>query len=451
MRAVNRLVLTTCILASSLSFVDGSVMNVGLPAIGRAMHASGSDLQWVINIYLLPLSALLLLGGGAGDRYGRRRLLVLGTSLFAVASVGCALAPSLAWLLIGRCLQGVGAAALMPNSLAILAATFSGEARGRAIGIWASAGALMAAVGPLLGGVLIDAADWRMIFLINIPLALGAIVLALRFVNENRDDRSLPLDMPGGLVATLGLAALTWGLTIGSGKDGWNGAAIALFIAGILLLIAFVGIEKIRGERAMMPLKMFGSASFTGLTVLTLLLYGALGALLVLIPYLLIQSGGYSSTEAGAALVPVALILTILSPTMGSIAGRIGPRLPLTFGPLVVGAGFLLALRIDGTGSYWTKVLPALIVISVGMTGAVAPLTNAVLASVDSRHTGSASGFNSAIARTGGLMATAMLGHVLGVTGASLLGGFQGAVLACAIASAAAGMCAFMLVRGRRT
>jgi EmrB/QacA subfamily drug resistance transporter len=439
-------VLVTCILASSLAFVDSSVTNVALPAIGQSLAAGGADLQWVINAYLLPLSALLLLGGAAGDRYGRVRLLVGGTVLFAAASLACAIAPSLPVLLAARGVQGLGAAILMPNSLAILGANYSGEARGRAIGIWASVSAMMSAVGPVVGGWLIDIVSWRAIFLINLPLAAGAVLLALRYVRDSRDNDRPALDIPGGLLATVALGALTWGLTVGSGHAGWTGWAIGCVALGVGLVLAFIAIEKRRGERAMMPLDMFGSSSFIGLTILTLMLYGALGALLVLVPYLLIETSGYSGVQAGSALVPAALVLTFASPLMGKLAGRIGPRLPLTIGPLMVAAGFLLALRIGPQADYWTDVLPAILVISLGMVGAVAPLTNAVLGAVDARHTGSASGFNSAVARAGGLIATALLGGVLGTKGAPLIEGFHIAAAACALACLAAAASAFFLI-----
>jgi EmrB/QacA subfamily drug resistance transporter len=398
----------------------------------------------------LPLSALLLLGGAAGDRYGRKRLLVWGTALFAIASLACAAAPTMGLLLTGRALQGIGAAVLMPSSLAILGASFSGEARGRAIGIWASVGAVMAAVGPVLGGWLIDTVGWRAIFLINLPLAAGAIVLASLYVIDARDKDRPALDIPGGLLATAALGALTWGLTIGSGRTGWTPLAMAGVAAGVLLLLAFVGIEKLRGERAMMPLVMFGSSSFIGLTLLTLLLYGALGGLLVLVPYVLIRASGYSGTQAGSALVPVAIVLALASPLMGRLAGRIGARVPLTIGPLVVAGGFLLALRMGARTDYWTDVLPAMLAIALGMAGAVAPLTTAVLGAVDARHTGSASGFNSAIARTGGLIATALLGGVLGAKGPALIGGFHATIIACAIACGAASAAAFFLIPARQ-
>jgi EmrB/QacA subfamily drug resistance transporter len=442
------LVLATTILASSLAFIDGSVVNVGLPAIGAGFRAGSSDLQWVVNAYLLPLSALLLLGGAAGDRFGRVRLLVGGTGLFGLASLACALAPDLFWLLAGRGLQGIGSAMLMPNSLAILGASFSGEARGRSIGIWAAVGAGMAAIGPVLGGGLIDLVGWRAIFLINLPLAVGAIVLALLFVTDIRDKDDVPsLDLLGGLLATAALGLLTWGLTMGSGQAGWTRTALFLTGGGFVLILAFLGIEKKKGDRAMMPLALFGSPSFVGLTALTFLLYGALGALLVLMPYLLIRADAYSGTAAGASLLPFAVVLALASPAMGALAGRIGSRLPLILGPLLVALGFLMMLRIGAQADYWTEVLPAILVMSIGMAGAVAPLTNAVLGSVDRRHTGSASGLNSAVARTGGMVATALLGGVLGASGPALVDGFHRTAIACAIASLAASASALLLIR----
>jgi EmrB/QacA subfamily drug resistance transporter len=442
-----RWILVTTILASSLAFIDGSVVNVALAAIGADLKSGASGLQWAVNAYLLPLGALLLLGGAAGDRFGRTRLLVLGTALFAAASIACALAPNLTWLLAGRAVQGTGAALLMPNSLAILGASFEGEARGRAVGIWAAMGAAMAAIGPVLGGWLIDTIGWRAIFLLNLPPALGAIALALLFVRDNRQERGAPaLDVLGGVLATLGLGALTWGLTIGSGHAGWTLTAILLLGSGLLVILAFLLTEKFRGDGAMMPLTLFGSASFIGLTLLTLLLYGALGALMVVLPYMLIQAAGYSGTQAGSALLPFAAILAVASPLMGAIAGRIGPRVPLTVGPLVVAAGFLLLLRVDAQASYWTTLFPAILVMASGMAGAVAPLTTAVLSSVDRRHTGSASGLNSAVARTAGMVATALLGGVLGASGSALVRQFHAVAVICAIVSAGAAASAFFLI-----
>jgi EmrB/QacA subfamily drug resistance transporter len=444
------LILITTILASSLSFIDSSVVNVGLPALGRGLHGDAADLQWVINGYLLTLSALLLVGGALGDRFGRQRVLIIGVALFGAASGGCALAPSLPWLVIGRATQGVGAALLMPNSLAILGGAFSGEARGRAIGTWAATASMTAALGPLLGGWLIDNFGWQMIFLINLPLAVAAIVLALKYVADVPDPHEkTALDVGGAGLAILGLGGLAWGLTLGTGQQGWTAMAIGDVMVGAVLLVGFVLFERRLDERAMMPLALFGSKSFVGLSLLTLLLYGALGGLVVLLPYTLIKGSGYSATAAGAALVPFALILTVLSPITGAAAGRIGARLPLTIGPLIAALGFLLFMRIHSGSSYWTAILPAIVVISVGMAGAVAPLTTAVLTSVDVRHTGSASGFNSALARTGGLIATALLGSVLAAQGETLVSDFRVAALTGAALSMGAGLAAFLLVPGQ--
>jgi EmrB/QacA subfamily drug resistance transporter len=444
---ISNWILAATILASSLAFIDGSVVNVGLPALGASFKASPGDLQWAINAYLLPLSALLLLGGAAGDRFGRARLLIIGTLLFGAASIGCAAAPSLSWLLAGRAVQGIGAALLMPNSLAILGTTFTGEARGKAIGIWASMGAIMAAIGPVLGGWLTDTVGWRAIFLINLPPAIGAIALAALFIKDTRAEKDVPpLDWTGGALTTAGLGFLTWGLTLGSGHAGWTGLAAMLVLAGALLMAGFLVVEHFKRDIAMMPLAMFGSPTFVGLTLLTLLLYGALGALMVVLPYTLIQAAGYSGAKAGAALLPFAAILALASPAMGALAGRIGSRIPLTAGPLVVAAGFLLELRVGARASYWTDVLPPILVMAIGMAGAVAPLTTAVLGSVDSRHTGSASGLNSAVARTGGMVATALLGGVLGATGQALVSGFHFAAMVCAVTCIAASASAFFLM-----
>lgn len=441
-----RLVLISTILASSLAFVDGSVVNVALPAIARSLGADAGRLQWVINAYLLPLSALLLLGGAAGDHFGRRRLLLVGTALFALASLACALAPNLPALLASRLLQGAGAAVLMPNSLAILGQAFSGESKGRAIGIWAASGAALGAIGPVIGGWLIDLGSWRTIFLLNLPLAVAAIVLAWRFVPRDRGTGDRTLDVLGGLLATIGLATLTWALTVGAGRSGWTPSALITAVVSAGLLLLFLRIEKRRDDAAMMPLGLFASQTFVGLTLLTLLLYGALGALFVLVPYLLIEAAGYSGIAAGAALLPLPVVLTVTSPASGALAGRIGPRLPLALGPLLVAAGFLLAFRIDTTANYWIDVLPMLLLIAFGLSAAVAPLTAAVLTSVDARHIGSASGFNSAVARSGGLVATAMLGSVLAAQGSQLLTAFHAAMTVCAAACAAASLSAFALI-----
>src|SRR5712672_4485304 len=436
-----RLVIATTILASSLAFIDGSVVNVGLPAIGASFQADAAGLQWVVNVYLLPLSALLLLGGAAGDRFGRRRLLVAGVSLFGLASLACAAAPNLPLLLIARFVQGACAAMLMPNSLAILGQSFTGEAKGRAVGIWAAAGAAAGAIGPVLGGWLIDAGSWRFVFLINVPLSVATIVLASRYVDKDVDDTAGSLDWVGGALITAALGLATWALTEGSGRA-WSPSTFVVLGTGLIFLLVFLSAERRLGDRAMMPLSLFGSSSFVGLTLLTLLLYGALGGLFVLVPYVLIQAGGYTATQAGAALLPLPLVIAVASPAAGALAAKVGPRWLLITGPVIVAAGFLLAVRIGSDTSYWLGVFPAMVVIALGMAGAVAPLTTGVLMSVDSHHTGAASGLNSAVARTGGLVATALIGPVIASSAPALLSAFgvaaaMGAVI-CLVAAASA-------------
>ena len=443
-----RMVLATTILASSLAFIDGSVVNVGLPAIGRDLGADGTGVSWIVNGYLLPLSALLLLGGAAGDRYGRRRLLMLGVGLFALASLLCGLAPSLGWLVAGRVLQGMGAAMLMPNSLAILGASFSGAARGRAIGIWASVGAAAGAVAPLIGGWMIDATGWRTIFMINLPIAAAAWYLGRHCLKDERDPVRPVLDLAGAVLASAGLGSLTWGLTQASGANGMHGDAALASGVGVLVLLYFLTVERRAGEQAMLPLALFGSRRFTGLNLLTFLLYGALSALLVLVPFVLIEVHGYSAIAAGAALLPLPVVIAIGSPLMGRIAGNAGARLPLTLGPAIAAAGCLLATRIGGDGSYWSVTLPAMLLLALGMAIAVAPLTTAVLAAVGPQYTGVASGVNSAVARIGGLMATAMLGMVLSAHGPALVAAFHWAALAAALAAFAAGASGFIWLAG---
>jgi EmrB/QacA subfamily drug resistance transporter len=439
-------ILAITILASSLAFVDGSVVNVALPAIGKSLSAGGASLQWMINAYLLPLGALLLLGGAAGDYFGRRLLLMLGILLFAVASIGCSFASSVSVMLACRLVQGAGAAMLLPNSLAILSQTFSGSDKGRAVGIWAASGAAFGAVGPVLGGWLIDLGSWRSIFLINVPLAATAIGLAWRYIPRDRRAAKGMLDAAGGFLATLGLAALTWALTIGSGPSGWSMAVGGAVVAAVLTLLGFVWLEGRRGNRAMMPLALFASRSFVGLTLFTLLLYGALGVVFVLVPFVLIQSAGYAGTGAGSALLPLPLLLAAGSPFIGPIAARVGARLPLALGSFLVAIGFCLAFRVSADANYWLDVLPMIVLIAIGMAIAVAPLTTAVLASVDNQHTGSASGFNSAIARIGGLLATALLGAVFSSEGAQLLRAFHAAMACGALACLLASICAFTLI-----
>ena len=441
-----KLVLATSILSTSLAFIDGSVVNVGLSAIGHSLGGGGADLSWVVNGYLLPLSSLLLLGGAAGDRFGRRKILLAGIVVFALASLLCALAPRL-WLLVaGRVLQGVGAAMLMPNSLAILGAAYQGKARGRAIGIWAAAGAAAGAIGPLLGGWLIDSVGWRAIFYINLPVAALALFMGWRFVRVRGSGTPAAFDPGGAVLASLGLGCLTWGLSAASAATGLTLAAGLAMLAGVLVLLAFLWVERRAGEGAMLPLALFHDSGFSGLNLMTFLLYGALGALMLLVPYVLIQGLDYSAKQAGAALLPFPIVLALGSPLMGRLVGSVGARLPLSIGSLLVAGGFLLGLRI-GAGSYAATVLPAMLVIAIGMACVASPLTTAVLSSVDGSHTGVASGFNSAVARGGGLIATALLGVVLTTHGSRLLHAFHLALAVCAASAAAAAVCAFVWVR----
>jgi len=447
-RADPRWTLVACVLASSLSFVEGSVLSVALPAIRASYGAGAQEVQWVVNAYLLPLSALLLLGGALGDHFGRRLLLVVGTSIFAVTSLICALAPSLPILLAARAAQGIGAALLLPNSLALLNAAFQGEKRGRAVGIWAASGAAMAAVAPLLGGWLVTNVGWPAIFYINLPLALGAILLTLRFVAESKEPGGGRTDYVGAVLATAGLGGLTYALTLWSATRHFTTEALLTLAAGVIMLAAFLWVEWRRGNKAMMPLALFEGRCFSGLNLLTFLLYGAFGAAMLLIPYVLITSGGYSPVQAGLAMLPLPILMTAISPTMGGLAARLGPRIPLTIGPLIVAGGMVLARLMTPDASYWTGAFPSIIVMALGMTIAVAPLTSSVLGSVEEQHVAMASGFNSAVARTGGLIATALLGAVLATQGERLFAGFHVAMFISAVAAALASLVALTMLGG---
>lgn len=433
--------------ASSLSFIDGSVLNVALPAMRQSLDASAAEIQWVVNGFTLPLAALILLGGALGDHQGRRRWLVIGTALFGLASLLCALSRSLELLLAGRALQGLGAALLLPNSLALLNGAYSGEARGRAVGIWAAAGAISAAIAPLIGGWLVDHAGWPAIFYINLPFAAGAIVVALTRVAEAKTSDRTPIDVPGAILATVSLGALTYGLTLWSSHRSFSFAAGASVALGIVLLAAFLAVERRAGGKAMIPLRYFGDACFSSLNLMTFLLYGAFGSALLLLSYVLIAAGGYSPIDAGLAMLPISIILSAGSPAMGKLATRIGPRLPLTIGPLVVAIGLLLGTRIASDQRYWTGVFPSVAIIASGMAIFVAPLTSSVLVSVEPEHTGMVSGFNSALSRAGGLIGVALLGAVLANTGQQLLGPFSVAMTICAAVAAISGGTAFVGLR----
>jgi EmrB/QacA subfamily drug resistance transporter len=441
------------ILGSSLAFIDGSVVNVALPTIGHAFHAGPAALAWTINAYLLPLGALILLGGAIGDHYGRRRIFQIGIAIFLLASLLCTFAPTLALLLAGRGLQGIGSALLMPCSLAILGASFNGASRGRAIGTWAAAGAIAGAVGPLLGGWMVDVFGWRPIFLINLPIGVGAVWLSY-YVDESRDRREASrLDWTGGLVATLGLGLIVWALSAAAEPSAMRLALWVAGAAGAGLLALFVWIEYRKGNAALMPPGLFATSSFIGLSLLTFFLYAALGGLIVLLPYLLIQLGHYSAVEAGAAMLPIPLLIGIGSRAMGGIAAKMGGRLLLSGGSLIVAAGLALYARINtGAINYWRDILPPTLLIAVGMAICVAPLTTSVMASVDADHVGAASGFNSALARIGGLLATALLGFVFAAAGddAALVTRIHYAAVMGGACCVLAAVCAYGFIRQSR-
>jgi EmrB/QacA subfamily drug resistance transporter len=440
--------LVMSVAASSLSFIDGSILNVALPAIRSDTGAEAAEVQWVVNAYTLPLAALILLGGALGDHQGRRRWLVIGTALFGIASLVCALAGSLETLLAGRALQGIGAALLLPNSLALLNGAYSGEARGQAVGTWAAAGAISAAIAPLAGGWLVQQFGWPSIFYVNIPFVAVAILIALTRVEEVSDPSSARLDLGGAALATLGLGAATYGLTLWSQTFALSPLAGGTIAAGLALLVAFALYERRLGDKAMVPLSLFGNRCFTSLNLMTFLLYGAFGGAMLLIPFTLIEAGGYSPVEAGLALLPLSILIGGASRMMGKIAEKIGPRWPLTIGPIIVGIGLALASRIAESQSYWTHAFPAILVMSIGMALAVAPLTSTVLASVSRHQTGMASGLNSALSRLGGLIIVALLGAVLVAQGDALLRPFAMALTIMGAVAALGGVAAFFGLSG---
>jgi EmrB/QacA subfamily drug resistance transporter len=408
-----RLTLAATIFGSSMALVDGSVVNVALPAIQQALHANAASTQWIVNAYLLLLGAMVLIGGAAADLYGRRRIFLLGIAVFTIASVACGLSLNITALVVSRAVQGLGAALLTPASLAMLGATFDEHERSRAIGIWAGAGALTSAVGPVLGGWLVDQVSWRAIFLLNVPLAIVAAGLAAGFACESRDDNAKSLDWAGAATIAAGLAAITWGLGAIPASGFYDTTVLGALGLGFAFLMLFLAIEARSGKRAMMPLPLYQSRNFSAANTLTLLLYFALGGALYYLPFGLIRLGGYSATQAGAALLPFALVMGLGAPFAGMLSDRFGPRLSLTIGPIIAACGLTLLAFADFRQSYWAGIFPAICVFGIGMTITVPPLTSTVMSSVGEAHAGIASGVNNAVARVAGLFAVAALGAVL--------------------------------------
>lgn len=425
--AAGRWVLLTTVLGSGMAFLDGTVVNVALPRLGDDLGASFAGLSWISNGYLLTLASLILVGGSVGDRVGRRRTYLAGAAGFAVASLLCGIAPSTGTLVAARLVQGAAGAFLVPGSLALLQTTIHPDDRARAIGMWSGLAGVTTAVGPFVGGWLVQVASWRWVFLLNLPLAVVVLVVGRAHLVESRDPtvEGRP-DLLGAGLGVAGLAIATYGLVQ---ED------VAVGLLGLVVVAGFLIVEA-RTARPMMPLGVFRSRQFSGANGVTFAVYGALGGILFLLALVLQQALDYSPLAAGAATVPITVVMLAFSARSGALAQRIGPRVPMAAGPAIIAAGLLLMLRVEVDGSYVSQVLPALVVFAVGLVLTVAPLTSTVLAAADPRHAGVASGINNAVSRTAGLLAVAALPIVAGfdasaeVSAPTLLDGFHRAVVA---------------------
>jgi EmrB/QacA subfamily drug resistance transporter len=441
------------VLGSGLVALDATAVNVALPAIAQDFGASLMGLQWIANAYSLTLAALLLLGGSLGDRYGRRRLFVLGILWFAVASLICAIAPNTPSLIVARALQGIGAALLTPGSLAIIETTFHPEDRSAAIGAWSGLGGVMIAIGPVVGGYLTTAMSWRLIFFINLPFAALAAWAAMRHLPESRDETAAArLDYLGAALAALALGGVIFALTAGP-VDGWNmPTVLAPGVGGIIALVSFVLVER-SSRRPLLPLAIFRSRQFTAANAITFVIYGALGGALFLLPIQLQRVVGLSALESGSALIPMTILMLLLSSLAGRLAQRTGPRLPMTVGPLISAIGLALLVRVGPSGGYWPTIFPAVIVFGLGLSITVAPLTATVLAAAGPEHAGIASAINNDVARASGLIAVATLPLVAGLAGRAALdpyifsSGFGMAMWIAATLVAAGGVLSYLTIR----
>lgn len=413
MTAKQRWVLVATILGSSMVFLDGSTVNVALPALQRSLGATVVDVQWVINGYTLFLGSLLLLGGSLGDRLGRRRMFLAGVVLFTLASVACGLAPGTRALIIARCVQGAGGALLTPGSLALINASFPMHSRGQAIGLWAAFSAITSAIGPVVGGWLIDTLSWRWVFLLNVPFALAVVLIGVMHLSESRNRESRGrLDLPGAALITLGLGGLVYALLESNRVGIANPQVLLSGVLGLIALVAFVVVER-NTDEPMVPMGLFRSRAFQGVNLVTLLIYADLSGLSFFLPMYLIQVHGYSATAAGASMLPFVFLLFLLSRISGGLMDRVGARSPIVFGSLVVAAAFV-ALAVPGLGgSYWTSVFPGVVLLGLGMAAIVAPLTTTVMASVSDDLAGTASGINNAVSRVAGLLAIGVFGVVM--------------------------------------